>query len=309
MRTPSLVLTLWLALIGGALNACDGTAYSPPIKIDRDQDDDGSPDDLDCAPENPAIYPSALEICDGLDNNCDGFTDDADPNLSLVGAMSGYLDRDGDGYGSDVDPWVVTCSADVALVDRAGDCLDGDPTVSPDAAEICDGIDNDCDGLTDDEDPSVADAGPDEYGEEGPSLELAWPDADGDGYGDADAASIEVCLRPEGYALNDADCDDSDAAINPIATEICNQGTDDDCDGLRDDLDPSLDETTGELRYRDADGDDYGDPDHTGMYCSVPTGWTDNGEDCNDTDEDIHPGATETRGDGVDSDCDGSEAR
>ena len=309
MYTRRLTLALWLALIAGALNACDGMGYTPPIKVDLDLDDDGSPDDEDCAPDNPAIYPYASEICDGLDNDCDTLTDDADPELSLIGAMSGYPDRDGDTYGSDVDAWVVTCQTELPLVDRAGDCLDGDPAVSPDALEVCDGVDNDCDGLTDDADPSVADAEPVEGEEPEEGLQSAWPDTDGDGYGDVDAAFIVVCLRPEGYALNNQDCDDDDAEINPIATEVCNQGTDDDCDGEVDDLDPSLDESTGEIRYQDADGDEYGDPDTSGLYCSVPTGWTDDDTDCDDTDGDVHPGAHETRGDGVDSDCDGSEAR
>ena len=292
------LLPLIFALLS-TLACGEGTPYVPPGAKSPDTDGDGVADDEDCAPDDPVVYPYATEICDGVDNDCDGLADDADPDVSLVGATSGYPDRDGDGYGADAEGWMAACSTDQPLVDRGGDCVDTDPLISPDAAEICDGADNDCDGFTDDEDPSVDPAG----------LMQAWVDADGDQFGAPGSASIEVCMRPEGYALNDEDCDDTDASINPYATEICNVGVDDDCDGEADDADRSVDTSTGELRYQDADGDDYGDPDETEMFCSVPTGWSDNAEDCDDTDEDVHPGARETRGDGVDSDCDGSESR
>ena len=114
-------------------------------------------------------------------------------------------------------------------VDSAGDCDDSDPERSPDALEVCDDIDNDCDDLTDDEDDSVD-----------PATGSPWyADSDGDTYGDA-GAELWACTLPEGHVADDSDCDDTNSAVNPSAAEICNV-TDDDCDGLLDDDDPSVD--------------------------------------------------------------------
>ncbi len=106
-------------------------------------------------------------------------------------------DADGDGYAADVD------------------CDDANADVNPDAAETCNGIDDDCDGVTDEDD--AADA-------------LTWfEDADADGYGDP-ASTTTACEEPSGFTDDDSDCDDADADVNPGAAETCN-GIDDDCDG------------------------------------------------------------------------------
>ncbi|MCP4122421.1 MAG: hypothetical protein GY751_11760, partial [Bacteroidetes bacterium] len=91
------------------------------ITVD-DINNDGDPSTAcgsDCDDTNPNIYPGATEICDGVDNDCDGSVDEG-------------FDGDGDGY--------TTCG---------GDCNDGDDSTNPGATEICDGVDNDCDGQID----------------------------------------------------------------------------------------------------------------------------------------------------------------
>ena len=105
--------------------------FTSVVQCDVDADGDGfTPCDGDCNDADPNVFPGAAEACNGVDDNCDGATDEG-------------FDEDGDG--------VTSCG---------GDCDDGDPTVFPGAAEACgDGIDNDCNGLVDGADPACS-AGP-----------------------------------------------------------------------------------------------------------------------------------------------------
>ncbi|MFZ5476192.1 MAG: MopE-related protein, partial [Myxococcota bacterium] len=100
----------------------------------------------------------------------------------------------------------------------------------------------------------------------------------------------------------DEDCDDRDAAVSPGATEVCNDGVDDDCDGVSEGNDDSL--ADGTWRYRDADEDGYGDPDDAMLSCTGLRGYTTTGGDCDDADAATFPGAEEAC-DGADDDCDG----
>jgi hypothetical protein len=95
------------------------------------------------------------------------------------------------------------------------------------------------------------------------------------------------------------DCNDADAGVWPGAVEACNQ-RDDDCDGQTDE---GLDET----RYLDDDGDGHGDPDQALVGCGLPATYVAAGDDCDDADDGVFPGAGETCGDGVDQDCDGAD--
>lgn len=114
------------------------TDTAPP-----DQDGDGFADAEDCAPTEAAISPAALEVCDELDNDCDG---QADEGLLLVWNQ----DYDGDGFGGRAD--VESCTQPAGYVANDDDCDDRDATAYPDAPDDTgDGVDNDCDGRTDED--------------------------------------------------------------------------------------------------------------------------------------------------------------
>jgi hypothetical protein len=152
----------------------------------------------------------------------------------------------------------------------------------PAPVEVCDGVDNDCNGIID------TDA------VDGPTRYL---DRDGDGYGDPSTAAI-VCVDGPEWVSNDLDCDDTNAAINPGAEEVCD-GVDNDCNG-------EIDETGGFITYySDGDGDGYGDNGDTVEACVIPTGFTTDNTDCDDSLSSVYPGAPETCN-GIDDDCDGA---
>jgi len=235
----------------------------------------------DCDDTSADALPGGTEVCDGLDNDCDGTTDQG-----ATDAATWYDDSDGDGYG-DGDATSTACEAPTGTVADASDCDDADGGVHPGADETCDGVDEDCDGSVD-EDPTDG---------------TGWyPDSDGDGYGDSTDEQI-ACEAPSGRISDGTDCDDTDSAIHPGETEVCN-GVDDDCDGFVDDSDSSLDTSTGSTWYAGADGDGYGDPDTTTLARDEPSGFTSDDSDCEDASASIHPGATDTC-DGVDNDCSG----
>jgi len=238
----------------------------------------------DCDDSQPEINAGAVEICDGIDNDCDGETDGADADDAFLW----HLDTDGDGYGiSSKGEWA--CEPPSGYVEEGRDCDDSDPAVNPDAEEACNGIDDDCNGQVD----------------EGPAEgALDWySDGDGDGYGNANRTRT-ACQQPKGYVANARDCDDSEAAINPDASEVCD-AVDNDCDGLTDDDDDSLDLSTAGSYYADDDGDGHGDPDEPVQACNA-RGLTVTGEDCDDDNERVHPDHEEVWYDGLDNDCDDS---
>jgi hypothetical protein len=260
----------------------DGDGYGDPsnTSVACYQPSDTVSNDADCDDGDAAVNPAATELCDGIDNDCDGDTDEDDAS----DAATWYADGDGDGYG-DPDSTHLACAQPSGTVSDDTDCDDGDAAVNPAATEICNGVDDDCDGDSDEDD--AADA-------------ATWyADSDGDGYGDA-AVTTAACSEPSGFLSDDTDCDDTDAGVNPGADESCN-GIDDDCDGTIDE-DSAIDALTW---YVDADGDAYGDSASTTLACEIPSGYTDNDDDCDDDDTGVNPGATELCN-GVDDDCDGS---
>jgi len=150
-----------------------------------------------------------------------------------------------------------------------GDCDDSDPEIQPDAIEVCDGVDNDCDGVVDDG-----------------VLTTYYVDADVDGFGSL-AMTMDACEAPSGYVLDSSDCDDSLAMVHPGADEYCDN-LDNDCDG-------SIDEgaVDASLWYVDIDGDGYGNVNTTLLSCAMPVGYVVDNTDCDDAVGSTFPGAAE----------------
>ena len=244
-------------------------------------------DGSDCNDSSAAIFPGATELCNGLDDDCDGAVD---PSSSLD-ALAWYVDADGDSYGDAAAP-TSACDEPAGHVADASDCDDTDASVSPAGIETCNGVDDDCDGVID---PDTAF-----------DSQTWYADSDADAYGDA-AVSLMDCAQPSGYCADSTDCDDAREDINPGATEICDAlDEDEDCDGLTDDADPSVDSTTYGTWYTDADSDGYGDPSLSSTGCEQPAGTIVDGTDCNDARSGVHPGGSEYC-DALDEDedCDG----
>ncbi|MCB9746047.1 MAG: hypothetical protein H6740_25960 [Alphaproteobacteria bacterium] len=247
----------------------------------------------DCDDSDAAVSPLATETpYDGVDNDCDANTVDDD--------------LDGDGFGV------------------AEDCDDADANFNPDAPELCDGWDNNCDG--------VVDEGAEGFG-------TWYPDGDGDGYG-VDEGAVESCAAPEGYAAASGDCDDGDPSFHPGAREDdCDDPADYNCDGsvgyedadgdgyaacaecddgaaavypgaaeacdeLDNDCDSDVDEGLLSTWFQDADGDGHGDADQRTEACTPPSGYVQTDDDCDDGDASVSPSATELCN-GQDDDCDG----
>lgn len=117
-------------------------AWGGPGAPVEDRDGDGADTTADCDDSNGEIGPGAAEVCDGLDNDCDGEADGA----LAEGASPWYTDWDGDGYGDDATV-ATACDAPEGAVAQGGDCDDINPYQSPGAADVCgDGFDQDCTG-------------------------------------------------------------------------------------------------------------------------------------------------------------------
>jgi len=209
---PSLLLPLLASCIDGPKTPIDTSEPVDTQVLPLDADGDGFPEDTDCDDSNPLVNPVRTEICNDIDDNCDGEVDEG-------------FDADGDG------------SFVTQFCPEGDDCDDEDATIYPGAEEVpYDGIDQDCSG--DD-----------------------VTDVDGDGH--------------EGGT--GADCDDNDAAIHPEATDVPYDGIDQDCSG--EDL-------------LDADGDGHDSADH-------------GGDDCDDTNATTYPGAPDWMNDSINNDCEG----
>ncbi len=246
----------------------------------------------DCNDHEDSVHPAADEVCDGLDNDCDG---NVDP------------DMDGDGW--------AAC---------AGDCDDQNPVIHPEAVELCNNVDDDCDGYVDDELDQDGDgfrwcAG--DCDDQNPSVYWGAPELCDGVDNDCDGEFLdggESDYDGDGYLTCSGDCDDWDPSVNPGAEDICN-GIDDNCDGVVAQIDSDLD-GDGFLGCEECDDTDPlvnpGAPelcDGLNNDCDDQIdedfdvdgdGYTTCGGDCDDTDASIYPSAPELCN-RVDDDCDG----
>jgi len=210
----------------------------------------------------------------GIDDDCD----ENDPNIGAPQAW--YVDQDEDGFGDDAD-LSYACTQPVGHVLEAGDCDDTDGDIRPGISERCDGIDNNCDGAIDEDLP----------------VKTLYADVDGDGFGNPEVI-IEACGEKAGMVDDNGDCDDGDPFVHAQGpAEIPYNGIDDNCDFSDGD--------------GDADGDGYWAADYQALVAAngaqaamVPE---DFGDDCDDRDEAVYPGAEDVWYDGVDSDCGGED--
>jgi hypothetical protein len=248
----------------------------------QDKDGDGYKSDVDCNDNDINVHPGATEICNGIDDNCNGQIDED----GAVGGKSWYADTDGDGYG-DPNQLKAACSKPTGYVDNSSDCNDKNADINPKATEACNGVDDNCDGQID---------------ESGALGSTAWyPDKDSDGFGD-DTGKVTECKKPAGYVADGGDCNDNNANVNPAKLEICGNQIDDNCDGLTDDPTAS----DAKPIYPDNDGDSFGGTTTLGKACTAPSGAVFDKSDCDDTNNAIHPGAADMPdANSIDANCDG----
>ena len=266
-------------------------------------------DDTDCDDEAAGVNPDAEEVCNEIDDDCDGEVD----GVSATDVSTWYIDTDSDGFGSD-SAIEISCAQPTGYVADSTDCDDLNDAKFPGNTEVCDGFDNDCNDDVDGDDAVdrstwYADTDGDTFGDESvatvacdapdgtvltggdcndadaslnPTTEW-FQDSDSDSYGSASVTQVQ-CAQPDGYVRDATDCNDAADAAYPGGTEVCD-GLDNDCNGDTDGSDAQNQPTW----YADTDGDDYGDPSVKQQQCASPDGYVTDSSDCDDTDAEINP--------------------
>ena len=223
----------------------------------------------DCNDLNPNVGAGKPEVCNTLDDDCDG---DVDPENS-VGCVFFYKDVDGDGKGQSADAKCLCNATKQYTSPVGGDCDDNNPEIGPGHTELCNAVDDNCNGVVDEANAI--------------GCKPYLKDGDDDGYG-VTSLSLCLCAASGDYkSLNPGDCNDNDATIHPGGLEICD-GVDNSCNGI---VDEDCD--------KDSDGYCNALKPLVGNPFSCPKG----GGDCVDFDPDIHPNAAEIC-DEIDNDCD-----
>ena len=278
----------------------------------------------DCNDGNALISPAAIEVCDGgVDNDCDGLLDDADPSVNTSSLPLYYLDDDGDGFGDETDSGVYSCSAPVGYVVNNTDCNDSDDFYNPDTEWYSDSdsdgfgditntttsctqpvgyvLDStDCDDLSNTINPDAIEIAGDEIDSNCDDIELCYEDLDGDGFrtnNTNESTNIDCSGSMEAeIGILELDCNDANALINAAAPEIVGDGVDQNCNGT-------------EICYLDSDNDDFRSQIEVP---SADTDCNDNQEalssadiDCDDLSASVNPNHPDTVGNGIDNNCDG----
>ena len=152
-------------------------------------------DATDCDDTNEDVNPGADEICDDddVDEDCDELVDDADLGVEDSTFSTFYADSDADSFG-DANALVEACDLPEGASTNADDCDDTSAAAFPGGIEVCDGLDNDCDGATD---VNATDES------------TFYADVDGDTFGDV-SSTTTGCTAPDGTVPDDTDCDDTD---------------------------------------------------------------------------------------------------
>ena len=254
---------------GGCGIVCAGTCTAG---VCSDGDGDGIEPPEDCDDTNPNVFPGAVEICDGIDNNCDGVIDEGNPggNVACTTNLPGECASG-----------ITACQLGAIVCE----------STHPPTDEICDGLDNNCDGTTDEGNVcapvcgnGAVDAGEacDDGGESATCNDDCTAAVCGDGK--INATANEACDDGGESATCNANCTVSacgDGQINGTAGETCDDGNTDDGDGCS---------ATCQSEAADGDGDGF----------TIAQG------DCNDGNAAINPGAADEPDDAfVDSNCDG----
>jgi len=168
-------------------------------------------DSTDYNDTNDLIFPTATDICNVINDNCNGLIDED------ATAFHWLIDTDNDGYG-DILSDSLSCFILSGFVLDSTDCNDVDILIHLTATEICNALYDNCNTDID----------------EGLIFYTFFADMDVDGFGDADVFLISCFESVSGFVLDSTDCYDGDNNIYPGAEEICNY-LDDDCDGIADD--------------------------------------------------------------------------
>jgi hypothetical protein len=248
-----------------------------------DGDDDGDPDITDCAPTDDEIYHGALEVCDGIDNNCAKGIDE----VNAQGCVVYYFDYDQDGFGKAGEQKCLCEASGKYTATVIGDCNDTNGQINPDAVEACDTKDNDCDDEIDEIDAL--------------NCVIHYGDGDSDGFGSG-AESLCICKATQAHPVTIAgDCNDDNGTINPDASEKCN-GLDDNCDEAIDEEDAVGCKTW----YFDDDGDGFGLSGQSSCLCVASGAYSAQvAGDCDDDNGTIFPGGVEKCSDDIDNNCNG----